>query len=76
MVLEAFAAGVPAVATAVGGTPEVVQYGVSGYLSAALLDTAFIGSPDVLALAPWVLGGVAVLAVLTSSFTLRRYLRV
>ncbi len=31
-VLEAFGAGVPVVATAVGGTPEVVEDGVSGYL--------------------------------------------
>jgi glycosyltransferase involved in cell wall biosynthesis len=32
VVLEAFAAGVPVAATAVGGTPEVVEDGVSGYL--------------------------------------------
>jgi glycosyltransferase involved in cell wall biosynthesis len=32
VVLEAFAAQVPVVATAVGGTPEVVDDGVSGYL--------------------------------------------
>src|SRR6185437_6008288 len=30
VILEAFAAGVPVVATAVGGTPELVEDGVSG----------------------------------------------
>jgi glycosyltransferase involved in cell wall biosynthesis len=32
IVLEAFAGRVPVVATAVGGTPEVVEEGISGYL--------------------------------------------
>jgi len=41
-----------------------------------MVDTAFIGVTDVLAIAPWVVGGVVVLAVVTSGFTLRRYLRV
>jgi glycosyltransferase involved in cell wall biosynthesis len=43
VVLEAFAAGVPVVATAAGGTPEIVEEGVSGHLvkpgdAAALAD--------------------------------------
>jgi glycosyltransferase involved in cell wall biosynthesis len=42
VVLEAQAAGVPVVATAVGGTPEVVEDGVSGHLVPA-------GDPDILA---------------------------
>ena len=32
VILEAFCAGVPVVATSVGGTPEVVENGVNGYL--------------------------------------------
>lgn len=53
VILEAFAAGVPVVATAVFGTPEVVEDGVSGYLvpagDAAALEARILqalGRPD------------------------------
>jgi glycosyltransferase involved in cell wall biosynthesis len=42
VILEAFAAGVPVVATAVGGTPEIVEDGVNGRLVAP-------GNPGLLA---------------------------
>ena len=53
VVLEALAAGVPVVATAVGGTPEAVEHGVNGYLVPSgqvepLADciTRLIGDPE------------------------------
>ena len=42
----------------------------------AMVETAFIGTSDVFAVAPWVLGGVTALSILTSWVALRRYLRV
>ncbi len=45
VILEAFAAGVPVVATAVGGTPEAVQDGVNGYLVEPGNSTA-LGAQD------------------------------
>ena len=43
VVLEAFAAGVPVVATAVGGTPEAVLHGINGYLVEAGDSRALAG---------------------------------
>jgi cell division transport system permease protein len=53
-----------------------VRYGVVGFLSQALTDTAFIGVADVYYVAPFIVAGVIVLASVTSWVTLRRYLRV
>ncbi len=75
-IMETVVAAVVGAGLAMGLLYATVRYGISGYLSKALLDTAFIGVPDVIAIAPWVVGGVVVLAVSTSGFTLRRYLRV
>jgi glycosyltransferase involved in cell wall biosynthesis len=43
VILEAHAAGVPVVATAVGGTPEVVAGGVTGFLVPAGCPTSLAG---------------------------------
>ena len=75
-IMETVVAAVVGAGLAMGLLYATVRYGISGYLSKALLDTAFIGVPDVIAIAPWVVGGVVVLAVSTSGFTLRRHLRV
>ncbi|HEX2704371.1 MAG TPA: permease-like cell division protein FtsX [Candidatus Lustribacter sp.] len=75
-VLETMISSLLGAGLAVGMLWATVRYGVSGYLSSALLDTAFIGVADVSAIAPYVVGGVALLAIVTSAVTLRRYLGV
>jgi len=45
-------------------------------LSKIALSSALIGAGDVWSLTPWMVGGVVLLAVLTSVATLRRFLRV
>jgi cell division transport system permease protein len=75
-VLETLVSALVGASLAMGLLWATVSYGIGGYLSKALMDTAFIGMTDVFAVAPWVVGGVAIVAVLTSWFTLRRYLRV
>lgn len=75
-ILETLIAAALGASLAVGMLWATVHYGVTGYLSRALPDTAFIGVADVMVVGPLVLGGVAVLAIVTSAVTLRRYLRV
>ena len=75
-ILETVLSSIVGSALALALLYATVHYGVSGYLSKALLDTAFIGTGDVFAIGPIILGGVIALASVTSWFTLRRYLRV
>ena len=75
-ILETLIAALLGSGMALGLLYATVHYGVSGYLSKTLLDTAFIGTPDVIAIGPIILGGVVLLAISTSWVTLRRYLRV
>lgn len=75
-IMETVVASIVGAGLAVGLLWATVRYGVAGYLSNALTDTAFIGTSDVVAIAPYVVAGVVLLAILTSGTTLRRYLRV
>ncbi len=75
-VLETVLAAVLGSGLAIALLWATVRYGVGGYLSKALMDTAFIGVGDVVAVGPMIVGGVVGLAMTTSWFTLRRYLRV
>ena len=52
VILEAFAARIPVVASAVGGIPEIVRQGVSGYLSAPEETTAMAEAVAALAADP------------------------
>lgn len=75
-VVEVLVAGLTGGAAAVGLLWATVHYLVSGMLRELFNDQAFIGDSDVLLVAPWMIGGVAALAVLTAVVTLWRYLRV
>ncbi|MBM6400878.1 permease-like cell division protein FtsX [Phycicoccus sonneratiae] len=64
------------VALAVGLLVGLTKYVFTEGASQIALSQAFIGVSDVWLLAPWMLGGVVLIAVGTSLVTLRRYLRV
>lgn len=75
-VMETILASVVGAGLAVGMLWATVRYGVTGFLSETLTDIAFVGVGDVYLIAPVIIGGVVVLASVTSWVTLRRYLRV
>ena len=64
------------VALAVALLFALMQYVFTEGASQIALSQAFIGVSDVWILAPWMLLGVTLIAVVTSLVTLRRYLRV
>ncbi|WP_068398531.1 permease-like cell division protein FtsX [Kribbia dieselivorans] len=74
--LEVIIAGVIGTLGAIGLLWATVHFIFNRYLNTILLDQAMIGAADVWVIAPWLLGGVVVLAVVTGATTLWRYLRV
>ncbi len=75
-ILETLLAALVGVGLAVGLLYASLRLGVSRYVSEAFPDLALIGTGDVLAITPWLVGGIIVVAVSTSWVTLWRYLRV
>ncbi|MEO7722407.1 MAG: permease-like cell division protein FtsX [Pseudolysinimonas sp.] len=59
-----------------GAIIAIVQFFVQGYLQQTISDTAFVGLPDALLVAPILLLVGAVLAALSASVAIRRYLKV
>jgi cell division transport system permease protein len=59
-----------------GAIIAIVQFFVQGYLQNTIRDTAFVGLPDALIVAPILLLVGAVLAALSASVAIRRYLKV
>ena len=74
--LEVVVAGVVGTAGAVVLLWATVHYIFNRYLNTILLDQAMISDSDVLVVAPWLFGGVILLAVVTGTATLWRYLRI
>jgi len=59
-----------------GAIIAIVQVFVQGYLQKTIRDTAFVGLPDALIVAPILLLVGALLAALSASVAIRRYLKV
>jgi cell division transport system permease protein len=59
-----------------GAIIAIVQFFVQGYLQQTITNTAFVGLPDALVVAPILLLVGALLAALSASVAIRRYLKV
>lgn len=59
-----------------GAIVAIVQFFVQGYLQQTITNTAFVGLPDALIVAPILLAVGMLLAALSASVAIRRYLKV
>jgi cell division transport system permease protein len=74
-ILEGVFAGVIGAALAGVGIVALTQFFVNGYLAETLPQIGFVGTTDALLVAPILLGLGAVLAALSASVAIRRYLK-
>lgn len=75
-IIEVLIAGLVGAGLAIGLLWLTVNFIFNRYLNNQVLSQALISSDDVWVIAPYLAGGVVVLAILTSTTTLWRYLRV
>ncbi len=74
-ILEGVLASLIGSVLASGAVVAIVQFFVNGYLSERITDYTFIGLGDALLVAPILIGVGAVLAALSASVAIRRYLK-
>lgn len=75
-IMETVLAAMVGVALSIGLLWGSLRVGVNRFVSEAFPDLALIGTGDIVAIAPFLVGGILVVAVATSWVTLWRYLRV
>lgn len=75
-VIETVIAALIGALLAFGMLWATVHYIFNQFLNQVVLDQALIGDRDVIAVMPWMVIGVVALAIVTSTVTLWRYLRV
>jgi cell division transport system permease protein len=75
-ILEGVLAAMIGSVLAAGAIIAIVHFFVQGYLQQAITNTAFVGIPDALIVAPIILAVGIILAALSASVAIRRYLKV
>jgi len=75
-ILEGVLAALIGSVLAAGAIIAIVHFFVQGYLQQTILNTAFVGLPDALIVAPIILAVGVILAALSASVAIRRYLKV